>query len=374
MIIRIGVLITLLGLRLFIGGLSSQACQSGQQVRISGKVVNTTQTDSNRIIQMGSFLVLLPAQTRAYQGDFLTVIGSCQRRVIDFWLSQTRLHSAQIELREPQNLLTGTNDWAQWRSRLAGVYKRQLTEPEAGLTAGIVLGVKSNLEPEFYQRLIDTGMVHIVVASGYNLGLVAIFLSSIMWWFLPRLPATMAILLALTGYAQLTGGEPPVMRALIMIGLVLLLPLLGRRLPGWYTFSLALWLMLMFDPSLIASISFQLSAAATAGLVWVGPILGNWMGSGGRGRLLGAFGTDLASTLAAQIATAPLIFWHFGRVSWLSPLANALIAPLIGPLTVFGFLQQLEALILPYGGMVALSTLMLSRAVSSIINLVAGLT
>lgn len=255
------------------------------------------------------------------------------------------------------------------RERLADVYQRQLPEPEASLVAGVVLGAKSVLPEDFYRQLIDTGTVQIVVASGYNLSLVAIFLGSFLWWFFSKRTAALVLLGLTLFYALLTGGEPPVMRAFLMLAIVTLVPLFGRRLPTGYVFWLALWLILFLDPQMIESVSFQLSAAATGGLIYFQKPVTAVLDRLKLKRLLGALGDDLASTFAAQLTTAPIIMFHFSRISLWAPITNTLIAPLIGPLTVLGFLAQLEAIALPHGGIVSLSTYVLAKSVTLVIKL-----
>jgi competence protein ComEC len=229
------------------------------------------------------------------------------------------------------------------------------------------------LPKDFYQELVKTGTLQIVVASGYNLNLIAASLSSIAWWFLPKVAATGTILTLLAGYALMTGGEPPVVRAMIMTSLVLVSPLIGRRLPGWYVYLLSLWLIIFIDPAMIKSLSFQLSAAATAGLIFLSPVIARYIDGAlpeGHWRSLSAV---LATPLAAQIATAPIIYLRFKQVSWWAPLTNALVSPLIGPLTMAGFLNLIESHFMPYGGMVSLSTFAFGHLVVVIIQQAARL-
>ena len=370
---RLAVLSFLLILRLIWGGLASQVCGNGQHVRLQGKIDYIEQTSTNTIVHVQHLAAKLPLRIPVQTGSEVTLVGICRRSLITFLLGRTELESAQIEATRPgrvqETLGAVTARWfIRTGQRLAEIFTRQLPDPQAGLVAGVVLGVKSQLETQFYQALINTGTIHLVVASGFNLNLIAAFLAAWSWWLLPKRTATLVTILLLAGYTLLTGAQPPTVRALLMVSIVLLLPVFGRRLPVWYVFYLALWLVLFLDPAMLASVSFQLSAAATAGLVFLqGPIqraMSRWVSL----PILGALYADLTSTLAAQVATLPIIWFTFGRISLISPLVNVLVGPLVAPLTLIGFLQLGESFLLPYGGIVSATSMALSTLMVKLIS------
>jgi competence protein ComEC len=113
-----------------------------------------------------------------------------------------------------------------------------------------------------------------------------------------------------------------------MGGVVLLGQVFGRGARVWWSLSLAVCLMLLIEPSLVESISFQLSVAATGGVAGIGPWLkSRW----GRADWL-----DLTTSFGALLATAPLIWFHFGRFSMISIISNSLILPLVPILMTLG--------------------------------------
>ena len=111
-----------------------------------------------------------------------------------------------------------------------------------------------------------------------------------------------------------------------MAGLVLCGRLIGLVMETWQVFSAAVVGLLLFDPGLVRDPGFQLSVAATAGVI----VGARWPVS--RGRLARA----LMVTAGAQIAVAPLLLVHFGLLPLLSPLANLVAAPLVAFSTVLG--------------------------------------
>jgi competence protein ComEC len=136
-------------------------------------------------------------------------------------------------------------------------------------------------------------------------------------------------------YTLLVGADAAVVRAAIMGGLFVLALYLGRQAEVRTSLIFAAIVMTAINPYVLWDVGFQLSFAATAGLIWLAPALERTaerplaalVGAGhvrGGMRLLSA---ALLVTLAAQIATGPLIVYHFGRLSVISLLTNLLILP-----------------------------------------------
>jgi competence protein ComEC len=164
------------------------------------------------------------------------------------------------------------------------------------------------------------GLSHFVAVSGSN---VVLYLAVIAAITLPLgiNPKTRAALglVSLPIFVVATRFEPSVLRATAMAGLVLIGRLVGMALEVWQVVGLGVTILLIWDPWLISSVGFQLSVAATSGVIagarW--PIAG--------GRVVRA----LLVTMGAQIAVAPLLLIHFGGVPLMSPLTNLICAPMV---------------------------------------------
>jgi competence protein ComEC len=139
-------------------------------------------------------------------------------------------------------------------------------------------------------------------------------------------------------YTVLAGGGASVVRAAVMGGVALVARETGRPGSAATALGLAVAGLLLLDPQMAPDVGFQLSVAATAGLLAWGTPLTERL----RRALPARGGRWLAETLgvslAAQAATLPLILLHFGRLSLLSPLANLLVAPLVAPAMLVGVL------------------------------------
>ncbi|OGY23251.1 MAG: hypothetical protein A2172_02670 [Candidatus Woykebacteria bacterium RBG_13_40_15] len=226
-----------------------------------------------------------------------------------------------------------------FRQKLNDKITATLPQPESALLAGIVLGEKENLPADLKDSLVRSGTIHVVVVSGYNISVVSGFLIGLAGFVHRRV----AIILGLVGiafYTFLVGADPPAVRAAIMGGLAFFAAFFGRQTFTFYALILAGSLMFILEPAVLSNIGFQLSFLATAGIVVF------------QKRVLSIFrllpkplNDDLSTTVSAQLLVAPVIFYHFGSVSAISPAANAAVLWIIPIATILGFIFLLAAFI-----------------------------
>ncbi len=204
-------------------------------------------------------------------------------------------------------------------------------EPQAGLAQGILLGVKATLNDDLKNDLTQTGLTHIVVVSGYNLTVVAALLQRLVE---KRLRRSLALLIALAGVVAFTimsGASVAVVRAAIMVSMALVARGVGRESDALTSLLFTAALLVGANPLTLWDVSFQLSFLATAGLVLLSPPLDQALQ-----RIPLGIGGILATTIAAQLTTLPVIALNFQRISLISPLANLLVQPAIPPMMVSG--------------------------------------
>lgn len=239
------------------------------------------------------------------------------------------------------------------RGALADGIERALPEPQAALAKGVLLGERSALPKKTLDDLNASNTSHLVVVSGGNVVLVATFCTLALTWFVRRRQAMVLAIIGVVLYAALVGFSPPVTRATIMGVLLVLAGVSGRRTNGLTSVLFAAALMAAWDPRVVRDVSFQLSFAATSGIIWLAsPLRRGIIGAAGvvmrRDEVPRWFGAAIAEpasvTIAAVIATAPLMALHFERVSLVALPANMLIVP------VFPFLL-LASLLAAIGGM-----------------------
>ncbi|MDO8576727.1 MAG: ComEC/Rec2 family competence protein [Candidatus Daviesbacteria bacterium] len=204
-----------------------------------------------------------------------------------------------------------------------------LPSPEAELLSGILLGQNKNLPGRLKLALRDTSTLHIVVASGQNLSMVAGFFLAFSG-LIKRRNALILSLLAALGYTILSGMQVPIIRAAIMFSLASLAQISGRQRDGAWVLIVTVGLMLLINPSWISSLSFQLSVLATFGVVLVAPILLKFL------KALPLIGQDLAVVLGAQLMVVPVIIQNFHQLSLTGVLANLLIGWTIPLVMILG--------------------------------------
>jgi competence protein ComEC len=207
---------------------------------------------------------------------------------------------------------------------------RVLPEPEAGLASGILVGRRDRVDRELAADFTTAGVSHVVAISGWNIAVVAAAVAAPLRR-LSRGRRALAILVVIAAYTLVAGASPSVVRAALMAAVALTARELGRPGRAAAFLGLAALLMLLVDPSVVGDAGFQLSVAATAGLlVWAGP-LADRLAMVGWLRVPGWLREALALSLAAQLATLPIVLASFGRLSLVAPLANLAVAPLVPP-------------------------------------------
>ncbi len=258
----------------------------------------------------------------------MEVSGVFEKRVINPFYSQYYAFFPTIRKFEEEKKLSLLSNFKKslyrFRGQLENTIAQVLPEPQSSLLIGILLGVKKEMPKEFLNNLRDTGTLHIVVASGYNLSVVAGFLVSTLVWFVSRRKALIIAFLGVIIYALMVGWEPPVVRAAIMASLTFGAVYLGRLRHGLVALLTAALIMLFLSPLILFDIGFQLSFMATAGILLVYPLFKEK-----KFFKLPFLGDGLATTLSAQIGVTPILLANFGNLSCLSPLINALVLPLI---------------------------------------------
>jgi len=193
-----------------------------------------------------------------------------------------------------------------------------LPSPQAELLSGILLGQKSSLPTSIRIALRDTSTLHIVVASGQNLSMVAGFFLSLSG-LINRRTALMISFLAVIFYTLLSGLQIPIIRASLMFGLASLAQVFGRQRDGVWVLIVTAALMLLINPKWLLALSFQLSFLATAGVIIVAPVLLKYL------KNMPIIGQDLAVTTGAQLMVMPIIAQYFHQLSIVGIITNLLI-------------------------------------------------
>lgn len=237
--------------------------------------------------------------------------------------------------------------------RFGTAVSRALTEPEAGLALGLLLGGSRRLAPAVVDDFRSAGLSHIVAVSGYNISIVAEGFLLLGIAFSLRRTRAIPFSLAATAIFVLVSGAPSsAVRAFGMASAAAMAVWLGRRYASLRAIVFVAGVMLLLHPlSLRHDIGFLLSFAAAAGITLSSPWIGRVVD---RVRYGGFFVEAALLTFSANLFVMPIIFANFGSFSPISFLANAALLPIVPYAMLFSFLSGLSGMVFPWlGGLFA---------------------
>jgi competence protein ComEC len=214
--------------------------------------------------------------------------------------------------------------------------------PFAGgaLVPALVLGDESLMPEAVVDQMRSAGLSHLSAVSGANVAIVLGAVLLVARRFGARsVGLTVIGVVALLAFVLLARPEPSVLRAAVMGGVVLLAAWRGGATRPIGVLSAAVLVLVLLDPWLSRSPGFALSTAATAGLV---VLVRRWSRPGAR-----RITVLVLTTLAAQIAVAPIIAGLGGRIDVGGIIANVLAEPAVAPATILGLLAAGAALLHP---------------------------
>ena len=217
-----------------------------------------------------------------------------------------------------------------------------IREPESLLMGGLILGEKSSFNESLRQSFVNTGTIHIVALSGYNVTIVAEWIMKIFSAF-PKNIGIGAGIFSILLFVLMTGGSSTAIRAGIMASLALFARLIGRNYDVARALILAGVVMILINPFVLYfDVSFQLSFIATVAVIFFAPKIEKyflWITP-----RLGL--RDIVSvTCAAYIFVMPFILYKMGNLSLVALPANILILPFIPLTMILGFLTGFTGII-----------------------------
>ncbi len=232
------------------------------------------------------------------------------------------------------------------RRRAVDAILKALPPPHSGLLLSLLLGIDAFIGPDLYRQFVRAGLVHLMVVSGSQVAIVAGAVAAATR--LARLPATLAAAMTAAGitvFAAMVGWAPSIGRAVIMGAVGLAGAVLGRERDRGATLAAAALVLLALNPSVLFDIGFQLSFAATWGLLYAAPALQRGL-KGWFSRLAPALGV----TLGAHLAVTPLLAVHFQSIPIAGLVANLIALPIIALLVPAGFAVLPVVLVVPAAG------------------------
>ncbi len=207
-------------------------------------------------------------------------------------------------------------------SRIRAAMRQAAGSGDAGwLLSGMALGLDEGLSGPARAAMQDAGLSHLTAVSGANCAILLVVVHWLCGWLrIPRWGRAAVAGIVLGGFVVTVGPQPSVLRAAVMAGVTMGAALLGGRRAAGHVLQVSALLLLLIDPWLAYSVGFMLSICATAGLILLverGP---------------------LAATVAAQVATFPILVAIGGAVGPRTVIANVVVTPLAVVIPLVGLL------------------------------------
>lgn len=251
------------------------------------------------------------------------------------YLARQNIHH-QFFIAEKNFVITGNelfflDRWAQNIRQYAMEQFSNIEDPAArGVIQGLVLGSKDNIDDKTKNAYTAAGLMHILAVSGLHVGIIYGILV-LLFGYLRRFKAgkyyfALVCLLVLWLYALVTGLSPSVVRASVMFSFFAVAETSRRQKNSYNILSASAFIMLVVDPNLLFTVSFQLSYLAVLGIIYMQPMFEKMVFI--NNLFLKRMWQLFTVGLAAQIATLPITIFYFQQIPLLSTLIGVLAVPL----------------------------------------------
>jgi len=307
--------------------------------------VSKIEVDGQECKVTGTVLVRAPRYPQYDYGDELKIEGLLETppEFEDFsyreYLARQGIYSmlrrSQIALIDHGRGSAVTRALLAFKRRAQAAIALILPEPQAALLTGILLGVRAGISADLTKAFSTTGTAHIIAISGFNISIIAGLFSGLSTRLVGKRRAMPLALAGIIVYAILVGASASVVRAAIMGCLYIIATHYGRQTDVLTSLMAAAMLMTFLNPQTLWDVGFQLSFAATLGLILYTPPLQSWfdgllskvLSSGTAKRGVEVVNGAFIVTLAATMTTMPIILYHFRQLSLVTLLSNFLILP-----------------------------------------------
>lgn len=308
------------------------AALAGQTITISGIITAEPSATSNGIavsladlevqdtVLRGTLYVQLAkteSSANLLRSDRITIEGKLGDAFGTYTGTMFRPEVVSVERSDPGDLAI------KFKNFFADKVREHIPSPAADLGLGYLVGDKTGLSEDFSDALRAVGMTHVVVASGAHLGIL-IGLVKKLFGKISKFAGLLFSLLAIFAFALVVGFTASMTRAALVAGLSLLFGYVGRRFTPLRLILLVAALTLLFAPTNLLNLGWQLSFASFFGILVLAPRLTHFLYGGKKPPWLAAM---LITSFATSLTCTPLLIFSFGTFSLLSFVANLIILP-----------------------------------------------
>lgn len=202
--------------------------------------------------------------------------------------------------------------------------------PSSAILKSLIIGDKTSLDQKIKSVFSDSGVIHILVVSGLHVGFVSVIILFVLKLFcIPLNKASLISIPFIFFYVISTGGNPPAVRAAIMLTCIFISLALDREPLIYNSIALSALVILIFRPQDLFLASFQMSYLATIGIVFLYNKIFKLFKSI-KNSVLSFFCGVASVTVSAQLALMPVLMFYFSKVSIVSFFANIIVVPVTG--------------------------------------------
>lgn len=285
-------------------------------------------------------LLPLPGDSLCYEASFYTVSPPTVPGAFDTqkWLNSQNL-AAYGKFKHwivLKHQWTFEKTFSAFRQKIRERFDKFLDPAETGLLMGLLAGDRSGIPEILRSDFQRSGLVHVLAISGFHVvllaGMLMVFLKA------TGLPHKIVRIIAITLlfiYIPITGGAPAVRRAVMMFSIPQISAIFGRTSNTLNSLGVALVILILPEPEVIWNPGFQLSVAATAGILIGSPynptkLLPEWLSKNKIWQKIQGFAIEPTYvTLCATLSTAPFLIHHFKTLSPFAWFGNIIVVPAI---------------------------------------------
>lgn len=337
-----------------------------QPLIVGGKVLNDPSYDEPRHqteFQLGNIKVIsqsLPGQIEVNtphklqlrRGDDVEVAGKLKP-------SQVISRQGSMRFAQVRTVHANTSLLENFRQRFFTITKHSLSEPQASLGLGYLIGLRVGLPKYINDQLALTGLTHIVAVSGYNLTIIVQAVRRKLAHHSAYQSVALTSMLAV-GFVAIAGSSPPINRAAIICGFSLAAWYYGRVFQPVILLLLGAVITALLNPiNIWGDPSWYLSFLAFAGILLLAPTVTELLYKQNTPSIISR---TFIETLSAQLFTLPYSLYLFGTISLIAPLANVLVLPFVPVVMLLVFITGIVGVIVPSFGILigALASYLLS--------------
>ena len=223
--------------------------------------------------------------------------------------------------------------------------KSNFQTKELNVAVALIMGQQQDIDPEITQDYQYAGAVHILSVSGLHIGFILLFVTFLLKPFPNTKRGSFAkliiTLISLLLFGALAGLAPSVVRSVTMFSFVAIGQYLRRSTNIYHTLLVSILLILLFQPSFLFDVGFQLSYVALFFILWLQPLFANFWKP--KHKISKYFWDILTVSFAAQIGTLPLSIYYFHQFPGLFFITNLIIIPFLGIIMSLGVFVMFAA-------------------------------